>query len=87
MTEYFLRRKKDSSIAFPGWYPDGFGQKQYMPEIVRDQMPDFIHVFDEELLSSYLRNAGFRVLECMRFLRGRMYQMQIIGIVAEKKAG
>ena len=84
MSKDYRRRKKDSSIAFPGWYPDGFERKKYVPAMARNQVPDFIHVFDKEMLSRYLEDAGFHMVKCVRFPRGRM-RMLILGAVAEKK--
>jgi SAM-dependent methyltransferase len=92
LLEDFQRRKKDPKDRFPGWYPDLFDPS--LPEKIRSTMPKsicgikikFLHVFDEETLSRYFQQAGFRVVETCYFPRSKTIPMKILGIIAEKKS-
>jgi SAM-dependent methyltransferase len=90
LLEDFQRRKKDPKNKYPGWYPD-LSDKS-VPEKIRSTMPrsvcgikiKYLHIFDEETLSRYLEQAGFRVIESFYFIRSKTLPMKLLGIVAEK---
>ena len=86
IAQVFLRRKEDRE-PYPGWFPHvEYGP--HIPEKVRKQLPDSIHVFDLETIYNYVEGAGFRVLDYFRFTRkkGHLGQgMESIGLIAEKK--
>ena len=90
LLEDFQRRKQNPADPFPGWYPDLFDSS--VPLKVRNDMPrsvcgmeiKYLHVFDEDTLSRYFENAGFRVVEHFYFNRNKMIPMKLLGVVAEK---
>ena len=90
LLEDFHRRKQNPGDPFPGWYPDLFDSS--VPLKVRNDMPKsvcgmeikYLHVFDEDTLSRYFENAGFRVVESFYFNRNKMIPMKLLGVVAEK---
>jgi SAM-dependent methyltransferase len=91
LLEDFKRRKQNPADPFPGWYPDLFASS--VPLKVRNDMPrsvcgmeiKYLHVFDEDTLSHYFKNAGFRVIEHFYFNRNKMIPMKLLGVVAEKQ--
>jgi len=93
LQEDFQRRKKNPADAYPGWYPDLYDSS--VPEKIRSTMPKsvcgikvkYLHIFDEETLSRYFEQAGFRVIETFYFTRSKSLPMKLLGIVAEKESG
>ena len=86
IAQVFLRRKKSKDLH-PGWFPN-LDYGSHIPERIRKQLPDSIHVFDLETVYNYVEGAGFRVLDYFRFTRqkgGGGQGMETIGLVAEKK--
>lgn len=91
LLEDFQRRKRDPKDTYPGWYPDLSDSS--VPEKIRSTMPKsvcgikikFLHIFDEETLSRYFEQAGFRVIESFYFTRSKTLPMKMLGIVVEKK--
>jgi len=92
LLEDFQRRKKNPADKYPGWYPN-FNDNS-VPEKIRSTMPKSIcgikiallHVFDEETLSRYFKQAGFHVIEHFYFNRSKVIPMKLLGIVAEKES-
>jgi SAM-dependent methyltransferase len=91
LLEDFQRRKKDLRDEYPGWYPDL--SDNTVPEKIRSTMPKsvcgikikFLHIFDEETLSRYFRQAGFRIIESFYFTRSKTLPMKLLGIIAQKE--
>ncbi|MBW1853457.1 MAG: hypothetical protein JRJ00_02055, partial [Deltaproteobacteria bacterium] len=84
-TEDFLHRKNITKEEYPGWFKTY--DKTMLPEFIRDQIPDFIHVFDVDTLTGYAKDAGFNVIDCYYFKRGPGKMMKkLLGIIAKKPA-
>ena len=84
-TEDFLHRKNITKEEYPGWFKAY--DKTMLPEFIRNQIPDFIHVFDVDTLTGYAQDAGFKVIDCYYFERGPgMMMKKLLGIIAEKPA-
>ncbi len=84
-TEDFLHRKNITKEEYPGWFKAY--DKTMLPECIRNQIPDFIHVFDVDNLTGYAQDAGFKVIDCYYFERRPVMMMKkLLGIIAEKPA-
>jgi len=79
----FFHRKDILKEEYPGWFKTY--DKTMLPEFIRDQIPDYIHLFDVDTLTGYAKDAGFNVIECDYFPRGTgMMMKKLLGIIAEK---
>jgi SAM-dependent methyltransferase len=82
MTKTFLHRKNVLKEEYPGWFEN---YSAMLPEFIRDQVPDFIHAFDKDTLTRYVKDAGFNVINCYYFNRtAGMKMMKLLCIIAEK---
>ncbi len=80
MEKDFMHRKNVLKEEYPGWY-----ENRMLPERIRDKIPNFIHVFDEETLSRYVTDAGFKLIDSYYFARGAgMITKKLLGVIAEK---
>jgi len=81
--EEFLHRKDVLKEEYPGWFKPF--DKTMVPEFIRDQLPDFIHVFDVDTLPGYAKDAGFNVIASYYFKRGPGKKTKkLLGIIVEK---
>jgi len=83
ITEEFLHRKNIIKEEYPGWFKNF--DKTILPEFIRDQIPDFIHVFDIDTMTGYAKDAGFTMIDCYYFSRGpKKMTKKLLGFIVEK---